>query len=126
MDENRFGMNSGGDENPNNLSNLSNGNGENGANENDLPYEERLSITWYIVSRLFIVSTLLLIATVVAISILSSITGTSIKSESASMVLMLASIAINVFIGYPIVVGWMFKKQFKGFKITIERDKPQD
>lgn len=125
MDENRFGMNSGGDENPNNFNNQPKGNGENDDNGEEIPYEERLSITWYIVSRLFVISTLLLVATVVAISILASITGTSLESESASMVLMLASIAINIFIGYPIVVGWMFKKQFNGFKIKIERDRPE-
>lgn len=120
MEENRFSMNSGGDENPDNFTKQS------GEEPQEIPYEDRLKIAWYIVSRSMLVNLVLGMITGMAIGLLAGITGAGLDGESASLVGMIAGLAVSILIGFPIVVGWMLKKQFNGFKIRIERDKPED
>ncbi len=119
MNENRFSMNSGGDEKPDDFLN-----GENGGPE-DVPYEDRLRVAWYIVSRSMLVNLVLGMLTGMAIGLLTGITGADANTQGGSIVGMIAGAAVSILIGFPIVVGWMLKKQFPGFRIKLERDKKE-
>lgn len=117
MAENRFSMNTGDEESPDNFPEPSEETPE------EVPYEDRLKIAWYIISRSILINMVLGMLTVLAIGVLAEITGANTEGSSAQLTAMLAGLAVSILIGFPIVVGWMLKKQFKGFRIKIERDK---
>ena len=98
----------------------------NTSNENsneELTYEERLKVTAYLVGWIIVISIPLAFATIFAISVLATITGTPVNTPQAGQLIMVAGALINILIAYPLVLNFLLKKKFNGFRLKVERDK---